>query len=73
MDPRPGLRIVAPSASPEEAAAIVAAIERFVRDAAAPAGQPPQPQSAWARAALVEGTRGSLDDDAPAWGVPPAR
>ena len=31
---RPQLRIVAPAASPEEAAAVVAALERFMRETA---------------------------------------
>jgi hypothetical protein len=51
---RPKLEIVAPSASPEEAAAVVAAVERFLRDTAppaAPAGPPPNP---WVRAARLE-------------------
>jgi hypothetical protein len=45
----------APTASPEEAAAIVAALERFMRDTAptpAPQASPPDP---WRRAALLEG------------------
>ncbi|MBX5441476.1 MAG: chemotaxis protein CheR, partial [Solirubrobacteraceae bacterium] len=33
---RPELRIVAPGASPEEAAAVVAALERFMRQTAPP-------------------------------------
>src|SRR4029453_4672399 len=44
---RPQLEIVAPSASPEEAAAVVAALERFMRDTApppAPAAPPPTPR-----------------------------
>jgi hypothetical protein len=51
---RPRLEIVAPSASPEEAAAVVAAVERFLRDTApppAPAREPPNP---WIRAAREE-------------------
>jgi hypothetical protein len=52
---RPKLSIVAPGASPEEAAAVVAAIERFMR-ATAPLPAPPGPPvSAWQRAALREG------------------
>ncbi len=52
---RPQLRIVAPAASPEEAAAVVAALERFMRETApAPAPAPTGP-SPWARAALLEG------------------
>lgn len=64
---RPQLQIVAPAASPEEAAAVVAALERFMRDTApALAPAPPQaPRSAWARAALLEAT-GHAPGDA-AW------
>jgi hypothetical protein len=61
---RSQLRIVAGAASPQEAAVIVAALERFMRDTApAPASRPPGP-NAWARAALVEGT-----EHAPGGGV----
>ncbi len=52
---RPRLSLVAPSASPEEAAAVVVAVERFLRDLAPPvAAEAPRP-SAWVRAALREG------------------
>jgi len=52
---RPQLTIVAPSADPEEAAAVVAALQRFMR-ATAPVPAPPEPQrNAWQRAALQEG------------------
>lgn len=55
MNRRPKLTIVAPDVSPEEAAAVVAALERFMRETApvpvaAPAGINP-----WRRAALHEG------------------
>lgn len=54
---RPKLRIVAPSATPEEAAAVVAALEQFMRDTApTPAPAAPQDRSRWARAALLEAT-----------------
>lgn len=52
---RPQLELIAPNASPEETAAIVAALERFMRDTApqlAPQAPPPDP---WQRAALYEG------------------
>ena len=50
---RPKLEIVAPAASPEEAAAIVAALERFMRDTApTPAPRPAAGMSPWAEAAL---------------------
>ena len=46
---RPQLRIVAPAASPEEAAAVVAALERFMRETA-PTPAPRQPPvSGWLR------------------------
>jgi hypothetical protein len=54
----PPLRVVAPSASPEEAAAIVAALERFMR-ATAPlpsAAAAPHAANGWRRRALLEGT-----------------
>jgi len=68
---RPRLQIVAPAASVEEAAAIVAALERFMRDTA-PKRHPPAPQrSAWARAALLEATgRGHGPDP---WGTQGSR
>jgi hypothetical protein len=57
MNRRPKLTIVAPDASPEEAAAVVAALERFMRETApVPAPPPPRPD-AWQRAALQEGVR----------------
>jgi len=43
------------SASPEEAAAIAAAIEQFMRDTAPPPAPPPERPNPWARAALLEG------------------
>jgi hypothetical protein len=52
---RPRLEIVAPDADPEEAAAVVAALERFMRDTA-PAPAPSAPsRNPWQRAALHEG------------------
>ena len=52
---RPKLTIVAPNASDEEAAAVVAALERFMR-ASAPQPAPAAPKrDPWQRAALQEG------------------
>jgi hypothetical protein len=49
---------VAPGApTPEEAAAIVAAVERFLRDHAASATAPDQDEDPWRRAALLDGVR----------------
>jgi hypothetical protein len=51
---RPQLQIVAPAASPEEAAAVVAAVEHFMRDTA-PTPAPPAPRlSGWVEAARLE-------------------
>ncbi len=64
---RPELRLVAPSASPEEAAAVVAALERFMR-ATAPAPAPARAIDPWKRAALLEGVeRDHRDDDPNPW------
>ncbi len=55
MNRRPKLTIVAPDASPEEAAAVVAALERFMRETV-PVAAPPAPQrNPWQQAALQEG------------------
>jgi hypothetical protein len=51
---RPQLSIVAPAASPEEAAAVVAALERFMRETAPTAAPAPPPVSGWVRAARAE-------------------
>jgi len=55
LNRRPKLTLVAHDASPEEAAAVVAAIERFMRETAPkPLAPAPRPD-AWQRAALREG------------------
>ncbi|HEY6783010.1 MAG TPA: hypothetical protein VI296_07215 [Candidatus Dormibacteraeota bacterium] len=53
--PHHALRLTAPTASPEEAAAIVAALERFMRTSASPAGQPAETPDGWRQAAVLEG------------------
>jgi hypothetical protein len=67
---RPRLELIAPSATPEEAAAVAAAIERFLRDTAPPPAPPAARRvSPWQRAGLLEGT--GRDGDAPSpWGDP---
>ena len=53
--PRPAIELIAPAASPEQAAAIAAALERFLHDTAPvipPAGPSLGP---WGRTALAEG------------------
>ena len=57
MNRRPKLTIVAPSASAEEAAAVVAALERFMRETAPPLVAPAPRPNPWQRAALVRGRR----------------
>jgi hypothetical protein len=52
---RPKLSIIAPNASPEEAAAVVAALERFMRETAPLAAPPEPPRNPWQVAALQEG------------------
>jgi hypothetical protein len=53
---RPPLRVIHPSTSAEEAAAIVAAIEQFVRATAARAPRHADAQhERWLRAAMLEG------------------
>jgi hypothetical protein len=52
--PRPRIELVSTGASEAEAAAIVAALERFLAETAPVAEEAPV-QSAWQRAALEEG------------------
>ncbi len=52
---RPKLTIVAPNASGEEAAAVVAALEQFMRATAPPPARAPSQRNPWQRAALREG------------------
>ena len=66
---RPRLEIVAPSASPEEAAAVVAALEQFMRDFAPVVVAREPKQNPWLRAALLEGTGREPDGPSP-WGDP---
>ena len=63
---RPRLEIVAPSASPEEAAAVVAAVERFLRDTAPPPAPAPAPPSPWVQTARREAV--DRFPDASPWG-----
>jgi hypothetical protein len=66
---RPRLELRGGAASPEEAAAVMAAIEQFLRDTApppAPRGAPPNP---WLRAARLEAVGREPDGPSP-WGDP---
>jgi hypothetical protein len=64
--PRPQIEIQSANASPDEAAAIAAALERFLWETA-PAPRPPE-VSRWQRAALREGisSRSGLGSG---WGI----
>ncbi len=65
---RPQLKLVAPSASPAEAAAIVAALERFMRDTAPRLAPPTEHPDPWTRAAMLEGVaREGLVDERDPW------
>lgn len=57
--------IVTPGATPEEAVAVVAAIEQFLRDFAPPAATEEPAMSGWQRAALLEGVGLRSDADHP--------
>jgi hypothetical protein len=70
---RPRIELSRGSASSEEAAAIAAAIEQFLRDTAPPPAAPDARVNPWLRAGLLEGTkRGSAGrspwGDAERWG-----
>jgi hypothetical protein len=51
---RPRLELRGSSATPEEAAAVIAAIERFLRDTAPPPAPPPEVENPWVRASRLE-------------------
>jgi hypothetical protein len=58
-----GTQLISPAASPEEAAAIVAAVERFVR-ATTPSARPASgPADGWWDAAILEGVERERQDD----------
>jgi hypothetical protein len=66
---RPQIELARGSASPEQAAAIAAAIEQFMRDTApAPAAAGPRARR-WLRAGLLEGTGCGVAGASP-WGDP---
>ena len=63
---RPRIEVRPGAATAQEAAAIAAAIEQFLRDTAPPPA-PARAMSPWLRAGLLEGT-GRCAGDAPPWG-----
>ena len=63
--PRPRIELKSGAASPEEAAAIAAAIEQFIRDTAPPASQEDMGMNPWLRAGLYEGAGYPADTPSP--------
>ena len=51
---RPDLVLMGHSATPEEAAAVIAAVEQFMRDTAPAVAPAEEPVSGWLRAARLE-------------------
>ena len=64
---RPRIEVAQAAASPEEAAAIAAAIEQFLRDTAPPPAAPGPALSPWKRAGLLEATKRDPSGPSP-WG-----
>jgi len=62
---RPRLQLEGSSASPEEAAAVIAAVEQFLRDMLPPPAPPDPAPDPWLRAARLEAV--GLAVDAPPW------
>lgn len=68
MNRRPKLELIAPNATPAEAAAIVAALERFMRDTAPPPAKAEAEIDPWLRAAMLERvSRLALADELEPW------
>jgi hypothetical protein len=64
---RPRIELSGGSASSEEAAAIAAAIEQFLRDTAPPPATPEARVNPWLRAGLLEGAKRGFAGRSP-WG-----
>lgn len=62
---RPSFRVVAPSASPQEAAVVAAALEQFMRDTAPVRARARPGPGPWQRAALLEGVGRELHQPSP--------
>jgi hypothetical protein len=66
---RPRIELRQTPASPEEAAAIAAAIEQFLRDTAPPPAAPARAMNPWTRSGLFEATGRDPAGRSP-WGDP---
>jgi hypothetical protein len=64
---RPKLTLHGSAASPEEAAAVIAAIEQFMRDTAPPVAKEPGGPSPWVRAARLEAVDREPVRTSPGW------
>lgn len=69
MNRRPRLTLHGSSASPDEAAAVVSAIEQFLRDTAPPPAPPAPRDDPWVRVGRLEAV-GREPDEPSAWGDP---
>jgi hypothetical protein len=65
MNRRPQMNLIAPAASPEEAAAVIAALEQFMRETVPPPAPPPERPNPWQQAALHEGASRSPEPPLP--------
>ena len=63
--PRPKIEVRTGAATPEEAAAIAAAIEQFIHDTAPAASSEPDAMNPWLRAGLYEGVGYAADTPQP--------
>lgn len=63
MERAPRIEILSPACSAEEAAVVVVALQRFMRDTVPGRAGPPPVSSAWARAGLREATGNAADDE----------
>ena len=70
--PRPRIEVRQAVAGPEEAAAIAAAIEQFLRDTAPAPSTEPAEMEPWTRAGLFEGVGLDPDEPSPWAGLPSA-
>ena len=52
--PRPRIEMTSTTASPDEAAAVIAAVEQFLAETT-PVAEAREPESRWLRAGLIEG------------------
>jgi hypothetical protein len=62
---RPRLRLEGSSASPEEAAAVIAAVEQFLRDTLPPVAPPDPAPEPWLRTARLEAVGYAADEPTP--------